>query len=451
MSIKKISKRDVIITAFVFLICIAFCYSFKGKEEQTKINERDVMVNYAVIQDLAEYMGNPVITAHEISKNAQSLQAFHDFYDKANAALTKGDHKEYNLNMTKVCLLQSLYLYTIYVDDRGNTVVDHTLYEQRHEQMEDLFTAVGLDVEDYYFFVSGAMRGDSDLIWEFPGTVLRASLYHEQYVKGLPPLSSASFDSASSLLHIFEVLFPYFLVIISCIVCLDMLVNDRKCGTLKLLLTQPRKRSVYLIGKVKKYFKKIVLMTFLPVVMVFLLFGAYDGFKTLSSPVLAYEEGITSLQSIDNHIKEIRTIYDRDKKIYFGNVRINPDNPADMEPQAELELIPFWGLLLLSAIFVFVLIWFYVALNLLMHVLIGNPLLAATCFLLVSGIGIYLSMPENACTIYNAMNPYTYRNPVYAMTGYIGYSFLFSVMVLLLYSLFINGISIFIFKRKDVS
>ena len=122
-----------------------------------------------------------------------------------------------------------------------------------------------------------------------------------------------------------------------------------------------------------------------------------------------------------------------------------------MEPQDEMELIPFWKLLLAASVFTILLICFYVSLNLLLHTLISNPIIAALSFLVIAGFGVLISMPENACAVYNVLNPFTHRNPIYAITGYTGYSFLFSAIVLLLATFLINRISVFFFKRKDIS
>ena len=251
-------------------------------------------------------------------------------------------------------------------------------------------------------------------------------------------------------MHIFEKLFPYFLILIACIICLDMIIDDKRNGTIKLYLTQPVKRYNYLLNLIKKYFLRSLFTIFIPVFFVFIVIGVDNGFKTINAPVLAYEKGITSLKSIDNNITAIKTIYEEDREIYFSNIRINPANPGDMEPQLELSIIPFWKMLLVAAIYSMVLILFYISLNLLFHVIFRNPIMSAACFAVVAMIGIGLSSPENAVLNYNHINPFCFRNPMYAITGYIGYSYLYSLMILTAYIIVINLISFIVFKRKDI-
>ncbi len=448
---KKINKREIIIMIFIFLIFLSFCYSFVGREEETIANERFTMLNYDLMMPDLRY-AEETMSVEDKWKIEESLAEFDKIYKQANEALTKRNYKEYNLNATKLCLLHSLYVYEVYYDHKETSNVDHKLYNERKQLADSLFKKVGLNQDDYYFLVKDPLyHAPRILIWEYPGIVLRASLYYEQYEKGLPPLSSGSSDSASSIMHILEELMPYFLILIVAIVCLDMVDSDRKQGTLKLLLTQPKKRSVYLMNKGKLYAKKTALIIFIPLAFTFACIGVQSGFETLSSPVLAYERGLTNLKNIDNHINDIHYVYGYDKKIYFSNVLINPDNPEDMEPQDEMELIPFWKLLLAASVFTILLICFYVSLNLLLHTLISNPIIAALSFLVIAGFGVLISMPENACAVYNVLNPFTHRNPIYAITGYTGYSFLFAAIVLLLATFLVNRISVFFFKRKDIS
>lgn len=449
---KKIDRKQMVIMAFIFLIFITFCYSFVGKGKETYTNEKYLMYNYDYSMPTLDY-ADPSMTLEEEWKIEKSLAGFDKIYNQASVALAKGNYKKYNLNATKLCLLYSLYAYEMYYDHKETSDVDHKLYNERKQLADSLFKKVGLNQDDYYFLVKdGLYDTPQNIIAEYPGVVLRASLYYEQYEKGLPPLSSGSSDSASSIMHILEELMPYFLIILVGIVCLDMVDSDRKYGTLKLLLTQPKKRSVYLIDKIKIYTKRTMFIIFIPLVLTLVFVGAQSGFKTLSSPVLAYEDGMVSLRGVKNNLNEVYYLYDdTEQKTYFSNILINPDNPGDVEPQNEMELIPFWELLLAASVFTILLICFYVSLNLLLHTLISNPIIAALSFLFIAGFGVIISMPENACAVYNILNPFTHRNPIYAITGYTGYSYLFSAIVLLFATVVINGISVIFYKRKDIS
>lgn len=449
----KIKRKDMIIVAFIFLMFFSFCYSYKDQERKGVIeNEGFVLLNYKGIMSLVSSGGfDPDASFEETEKIKNSLNSYDNIHHTATNALSKEDFKTYNLNMARLCLLQSLYTYELYDSHMEESDVDHKLYKDYKQKADSLFKKVGLHQDEYYFLVENAIYDvPSDLIQEYPGNVLRASVYYEQYKKNLAPLSAHSADSMSSVMHIFEKLFPYFLILITCIICLDMISDDKQNGTIKLYLTQPVKRYRYLLDLVKKYFLRSLFMVFIPVIIVFIVFGIRDGFKTIDAPVLAYEKGITSIDSIDNNITAIKTVYDEDREIYFSNVRINPANPEDMEPQLELNIIPFWKMLFIAAIYSMVMILFYISLNLLFHVIFRNPIVSAACFAFVAIVGTAISSPENAVFTYNSVNPFCFRNPVYAITGYIGYSCLYSIIIVAAYIIVINLISFVIFKRKDI-
>ena len=229
-----------------------------------------------------------------------------------------------------------------------------------------------------------------------------------------------------------------------------MIYFDHKSGTLKLLLTQPKKRSYYLRRLCLQYFKRLFLLLLIPLTMVFLFTGAENSYAKIDAPVLAYPKGFTSFESLDNQIEETNFIYNEEKAIYFFNTRISPWNPGDMEPQPEMEILPFWKLLLACGLFSVALLMFYVVLQLFFHVLLDNPIAAALAAQVITFAGIFLSPPQKAMTVYNLVNPFTYRNPVYAVTGYIGPSYLWSFSIVTAAGLLLFAITCLLFRKKDI-
>ena len=180
---KKINKREIIIMIFIFLIFLSFCYSFVGREEETIANERFTMLNYDLMMPDLRY-AEETMSVEDKWKIEESLAEFDKIYKQANEALTKRNYKEYNLNATKLCLLHSLYVYEVYYDHKETSNVDHKLYNERKQLADSLFKKVGLNQDDYYFLVKDPLyHAPRVLIWEYPGIVLRASLYYEQYEK----------------------------------------------------------------------------------------------------------------------------------------------------------------------------------------------------------------------------------------------------------------------------
>ena len=66
----------------------------------------------------------------------------------------------------------------MYYDHKETSNVDHKLYNERKQLADSLFKKVGLNQDDYYFLVKDPLyHAPRILIWEYPGIVLRASLY----------------------------------------------------------------------------------------------------------------------------------------------------------------------------------------------------------------------------------------------------------------------------------
>lgn len=445
-------KREGIVCILLFVLFLSFCQLYKTNEKAAlRKQEITVLQSYQSVMPSLQEVSMYIEDKAEREKITASLAEYNTLTEKAMNALTKEDYPLYTRIMTKICLLSALYRYQLYEHTGLSGAVSEAVMQSGKERMDVMFKNCGMQQSAYSFLVKTDLYGNPEsILQQFPGIVTRARMYAQVHENGLPLLSAEAYDGMSNLYHIAEELFPALLLVLSTLICMDMVYFDHKSGTLKLLLTQPKKRSYYLRRLCFQYFKRLILLLVIPLIMVFLITGAEDRYAQIDAPVLAYPGGFTSFEGLKNQIEKTNYIYNEEKAIYFFNTRISPWNPGDMEPQPQMEILPFWKLLLVCGLFTMALLMFYVILQLFFHVLLANPIAAASAALFTAFTGIFLSPPQKAMAVYNLVNPFTYRNPVYAVTGYIGSSYLWSFSIVVASGLLLFTITCLLFSKKDI-
>lgn len=451
MSIYNIKKEGVL-AILIFILFISYSQLYKLKETaELQKSEINVIQTYESVMPSFQEVSMHIINKEEREKIKTSLIEFQTYADEAKKALTKKDFQTYTHNMTKLCLLSALYRFELYTASGLSGSISETDLMNDKINMEHMLEQYDMTSSSYSFLVKTDLYGNPEsVIQEFSGIVRRAQMYMLYHEHNLVPMSSASYGAMSSIYLIYENLSSVLLIVLSALICMDMIFYDKQSGTLKLLLTQPKKRCYYLKRLCFQYFNKIAVLFLLPLFSVFLITGVSSTFADVNAPVLAYEKGFMSFKGLDNNIKKTNYIYNEEKEIYFFNTRISPLNPGDMEPQPDMGIMPFWKVILACTLFSAVLLMFYVVLHLFFHILLTNPIAAASTGLLISFVLAFLSPPETATAIYNLINPITSRNPIYAVTGYIGFSFLWSIIVLIVSIFVLFIISCLLFKRKDI-
>lgn len=445
-------KKEGILSLLIFILFISFSQLYKSKEiAELQKSEINIIQTYESIMPSFQEVSMHIMNKEEREKVKTSLIEFQTCANEAKRALTKKDFQTYTYSMTKLCLLSALYRYELYEASGLSGSISETVMLSEKIKMEHMLEQFGMTSSSYSFLVKTDLYGNPEsVIQEFSGIVRRAQMYMIYHDNNLVPMSSASYGAMSSIYLIYENLMSVLLIVLSALICMDMVFHDKQSGTLKLLLTQPRKRSYYLKRLCLQYFNKIAFLLLLPLFAVFIITGVTSTFADVNAPVLAYEKGFMSFKGLDNNIQKTNYIYNEEKEIYFFNTRISPLNPGDMEPQPDMEIMQFWKVMFACTLFSAVLLMFYIVLHLFFHIILINPIAAASAGLFISFALAFLSPPETATAVYNLINPLTCRNPIYAVTGYIGFSFLRSVTVLIVSIFVLYIISCWLFKRKDI-
>lgn len=450
IEIIRTNKINICIGVFIFLLIYLFAYSYKNNEKEYMINsEINKLYNYqAMIPEIYDDYYNRYDLV-DIQRVQNTFDYLNYLIESSTKYLYDEDYKNYNLSMAKINLVFAVGIQEVY-KERDEYVIDGINYFEKQSISNELSKEIGLKSDDYSVFIFDPI-GSLPEVTMYPGLVMAAEVYYENYLNKVPPLSYRSIDSISLIYQTMLVIFPTFLFLLISIICMEMINADRKSGVLKLMLIQPKKRMYYILYVFKRYFKKIMAIVFIPLIIVSLIFSFSDHFDNYNSKILAYECGINTLNSLDNNIDKVESIYGENREIYFFNTRISPADPGDRYPQNALSLIPFWKLILLAFIESMILIVFYLIYNLLFHIIFDNTILASS---ITIGTGLFLMLmsPMNkALDWLSIINPFNYRNPIYSTTGFLGYSYLMSLMILLIFSFLIFIISNLIFKHKEIN
>lgn len=281
----------------------------------------------------------------------------------------------------------------------------------------------------------------------YPYYQFTAQFYDELEQQNIDQLTYSTVDSSTVFIQFIRVMFPLLPIIIIAMMCYDSLQEDKDSGVVKVLLSQPIKRSSYIRKKLTTNIKAVLFIFLVPLFTVSLGYGLFDHYKTIQAPVLANAQGIASVELMENTLPEIER---SDGNIDTLGVTQYFSVPYRYNsPNIKFEFMAMWQFVLLVIVMaVFVLI-FIVLLNMLIVVLVGNKIAALAISLIVLLAGMFISRPSNVNIIF-AFLPFTYMNPVNILSGYSTYTYLNGMLVLLVSDLLLYLIIMSIYKKRDV-
>ena len=444
--IKSVFTKKVLILSccFFFLLCFYSNSIKKVDEENWYANEAYNFKDYQDAQLMADkpYLDSLISKLDNKTAIKNSYEKYYYYLDQAEYYFSKQDYANYNLNMAKQLLIQAFHMRAAALDKYG---LDYSTIPE-YELEKELSDELDLHYNDFSFRRSELIM----LIEDYTGLLNRASYYYDNYQNGVIPLTKSAADSCSLTVQIMNKLIPFLCFFMVSLVCIPMIDQERKEGILKTMICKKWGRSKYILTSFIKHFLQSMVIVVFPIILCFLLYGSQDGFMYLNSKFPIYEDGLYSFEQIDNYYDEIEFEYGYLREEYFGIVQIFPGYVGNSHPQKEIVLINYGSALLLLLSSLSVIILFYVSLNLLLHVLFDAGLVA---FIINSGLGILLISlsPLRSCdSIFNQFNPFTFRNPVWNLTGLGGFSFLHATTILLLYAILCYFLSTIIFKKKDL-
>lgn len=189
--------------------------------------------------------------------------------------------------------------------------------------------------------------------------------------KNLPPIGPWDTTPWGFLFNSLRKLLPKVLSLIVLLISVNRLHQDRKFGTIKTNLSQPKMRLTYLAKKTALSFVASCLIVFIPLMLMFGILGVGQGYVGACLPVLYAKDNIWRLSYSDEEIFEIQ---DYPMTIHVGLSQQTLTWLGGYTPQ--MEYIAMWEFLLLVAAVILLFILFCNVLALLISVIIKNEVLA---------------------------------------------------------------------------
>lgn len=295
------------------------------------------------------------------------------------------------------------------------------------------------------FWIVGGNIDDQTAM--YPYYQFSAQFYDELLKQNIDQLTYSTVDSSTVFIQFIRAMFPLLPIIIIAVMCYDSLQEDKESGVIKVLLTQPIRRSSYMKKKLSTSIKAVLFIFMIPLLVISLGYGLFDHYKTIKAPVLANVQGITSVQFMENTLPEIERsdgVVDTLGVTKYFSVPYRYNSP-----NIEFEFMEMWQFVLLIIVMAILVLIFMVLLTMLIVVLVKNKIAALSITLVVMFMGMFIAQPHNTDILYSIL-PFTYMNPVDILSGYSTYTYLNGILVLVVSNVVLYGAIMFLYKRRDV-
>lgn len=396
------------------------------------------------------YMQDAEMFVNQYSEDEDYVAEVQKICDRLAPAMKKEDWKNVNQTLSDLYLIQAGNLLmesqndnaSLYYHDylRGKEDVEKRIIERNLPIVTDEI------LEDMYVL---GMWSNISRTSEFPYYRLQAQYYQELADKNMKALSYGTINSSTIFVQFIRALFPLLPILIVALMGFDSLQEDQDSGVIKVLLTQPIKRSHYLKKKIVLNMKAVMAIFFVPLLFISLCYGAFDHYETINAPVLSNVQGITSLQMKENTLSQIESGKQQGSIGVIGISQYYPVPVNSWSPSPELDYLEMWKFVGLCIIMSALVLSFFVLLNMLFVVLLKHKIIALIVSLVVMFVGMFFVKASNTGVLF-ALLPFTYMNPVDILTGFSSYSYLNGILVLLVSNVLLYTLTQWLFKKSDI-
>ena len=236
-------------------------------------------------------------------------------------------------------------------------------------------------------------------------------------------------------------------MIIIIILSFDSVNSEWTGGNQKMILTSIYSRNKYILSKVIVGIMYALSVILIPVMIISIGYGIFDGFKNFNYPVLYSRDSFTAFKTINNYVE-----FD------MSNVGYNPSlglsiysgfPKAEMGMSNSLTIAPLYKILLLGLLILILYITFYVILSTLISSMQENKIISFVLLILISIGATFISMPLTLGEHIN-LSPFSMNNPIRILNGTYNTTGISSIIVFLVGSILLLLFNLYYFKRKDI-
>lgn len=230
--------------------------------------------------------------------------------------------------------------------------------------------------------------------------------------------------------------------------------KDRKQGTLKSILIQPKRRTLSYDGKIISGLSSSLLMVFIPIILIAGILFVSDHGAYTSYPMIMRTRDTMSVNVVTNTSDLLEDLYYSgeidSKTLHYGLSEYSPEryDYYNQKPALSSDLLPLWqfNLLLVAAVICYVA--FTYMLFVFINTLINNRLIGCLVFMAIVVIG-HVICPIGTLEKMNVINPFAYSNPIHNLQGTSSFGWPYIYIVLPIYTLlmYIAGKLVYRFKK----
>lgn len=431
-----ISIRTVFGIALILIISFINIQEYNSKSRTSDNSE--IYLNARSIQRMSDMWLDMYLEKNENRLDPTIINSYkymHDSGAQMQVALNNEDYKELN----RVSFIGNV-LYSKHIAINENPLREMSLKKQVNDMWLELSD---IPYDDIYFNNVGR-KGELDFYYSF---LANAKHDYILYQENLPPIDPYYIDSTTFIYMYLNEVIPLIIGILTLILTFDTINTEWSNGSQKMILSSIYSRNKYIISKVLVGTMYTVAVLGIPMVMISIGYGLFDGFKNIDYPVLFLKDGFTSFVSQPNYMEFNLENFGFIPSIGMSQYSGYPK--AEMGVHTSLSFIPLYKFLIIGIIMLIFSIIFYVIVNTMISSMTKNSITGFVISILVTLGG---SLISNLWTIdenYN-LSPFTMNNPIRILNGTYNTTGLMTLVILISISLLLLLFNLYYFKKKDL-
>lgn len=431
-----ISIRTVFAIALILIISFINIQEYNSKSRTSDNSE--IYLNARTIQRMSDMWLDMYLEENENRLDPTIINSYKYMKDlgaQMQVALNNQDYKELN----RVSFLGNV-LYSKHIAINENPLREMSLKKQVNDMWIDLS-----DIPyDSIYFNNIGKKGDLPFYYY---SLTQAKHDYVLYQENLLPIDPYYIDSSTFIYMYLNEVVPLIIGILILILTFDTINTEWSNGSQKMILSSIYSRRKYIISKVLVGTMYTVAVLVIPMVMISIGYGLFDGFRNLNYPVLFLKDGFTSFVSQANYMEFNLQNFGFIPSIGISQYSGYPK--GEIGVHTSLTFIPLYQFLIIGLIMLIFCILFYVIVNTLISSMTKNSITGFVISILVTLGGTVISNPWTIDENYN-LSPFTMNNPIRILNGTYNTTGLIALVILVSISILLLLFNLYYFKKKDL-
>lgn len=383
---------------------------------------------------------NPNLTDEYVDRYEAYMLQLLDEAETVDYNYQKKEWKEYHGKVARYNYVTAYRYLQQHIIDLENGKI--TNYSNLAQELKD----VGKKYQ-YPDWLASPRRGRSntEMISNVTIWIQEMRYRHRLAIQEIPSLHRKSVTSLSFLYFFLGELMPYCLPLIIALIVYDTWAKDHKNGSIKVLFTQPQKRSSVVYSKFIVNVMISMLVLILPLGLVFVFLKFNDGYSFWNFPVLMQNDSFSSVRAAENVMHQELLNYGYNTFIGISKVS---GVVSGMGIDMKLQFVSLGSFLIMALILLVLFVVFTVAFTMLIASIVRNQYIVFVSSLLMTLLGFLASQSD--WSVWSILNPFRYANSIAILGGYASVTALTSVIVLGIYTVILLILNNYFIRRQNI-